>query len=86
VCSFEDYFGPHREAGDGGRAAHWQCSWSRRQWHWGSSRVSRGGKRECQELCGEAVLLGEPFVGPVKGSSGARRVVTGEETIGNYGF
>jgi hypothetical protein len=31
------------------------------------------------------VLLEEPFVGPAKGSSGAKRVVAREETIGNYG-
>jgi hypothetical protein len=35
---------------------------------------------------GEGMLLGEGFVGPVKGSSGARRVVAVEEMSSNYGF
>jgi hypothetical protein len=32
------------------------------------------------------MLLGEPFVVPAKGSSGARGVVAREEMIGHYGF
>jgi hypothetical protein len=51
-----------------------------------SSGVGGGGKRECQGQCGDGVLLREPFVWPAKGSSGARRGTTGEETTGDYCF
>jgi hypothetical protein len=31
-------------------------------------------------------MVGVPFIGPTKGSSGTRGLVAGEETIDHYGF
>jgi hypothetical protein len=59
VTRFWIHLCPHWGAGDGGSASHRQRSHLGKRWHWGSSWVSGGWKRECQGHYEAGVLLGE---------------------------